>query len=360
MIDFIYTIITGFDYPGLTKAIDPITLGLLVGQTAQQIGKARSAKQQREAALAQQQRGKNLYDKMVQEFKEGKYDVKLSQDVRDVAEQQRILAEQVSDAATQRGEAMIQSALAASRYGDPRSAALIPGQLRQVEAGVQQAELAGLGQKVAADTALAAQQQRVAEQNIGLQQQLAAMQLQRGAGTMDAGELAAQQAEQARRDAISAAIAAGSQGLVSSIGGIELGGESSVEDPSKLVDYLDNGDIQDYNIDSQPTNPLLQEDQPLFGEEGAKYKFAQKGGEVHMTEGEFNHDTNKKALVDEETGVKEAELTGDEAMVRDGDNVLVFNPEQQDTIEELVNKGDAKGLLKKMRDLMKQFEKQNG
>ena len=79
-----------------------------------------------------------------------------------------------------------------------------------------------------------------------------------------------------------------------------------------------------------------------------------------MTKGEFDHGTNKKALIDEETGEKEAELTGDEAMVRDGENVLVFNPEQQDTIEKLVNEGDAKGLLKKMKALMKQFENQNG
>jgi hypothetical protein len=92
---------------------------------------------------------------------------------------------------------------------------------------------------------------------------------------------------------------------------------------------------------------------------GGQYEFANKGGEVHMTEGEFSHKTNKKALVDEETGVKEAELTGDEAMVRDGENVLVFNPNQQNTIEALVNKGDAKGLMKKMKALLKKFNKQN-
>ena len=92
---------------------------------------------------------------------------------------------------------------------------------------------------------------------------------------------------------------------------------------------------------------------------GGKYKFANKGGEVHMTEGEFSHKTNKKALIDEETGVKEAELTGDEAMVMDGDNMLVFNPRQQSTIEALVNKGDSKGLMKKMKALLKKFNKQN-
>jgi len=42
-------------------------------------------------------------------------------------------------------------------------------------------------------------------------------------------------------------------------------------------------------------------------------------GSVVKTKGEFDHDTNKKALVDEQTGEKEAELTGGE---------YVLNPEQ--------------------------------
>ena len=111
----------------------------------------------------------------------------------------------------------------------------------------------------------------------------------------------------------------------------------------------------DFNVGEVLQQRARQQGVDVFqgpGEEGMKYEFADKGGEVHMT--------NKKALIDEETGEKEAELTGDEAMVRDGENVLVFNPEQQDTIEKLVNEGDAKGLLKKMKALMKQFENQNG
>ena len=376
MIDFVYQLILGFDYPGLTKALDPITIGLLVGTGVQQIGKAVEAGQQRSAAERQMRKGQNLYDKLVQEFQQGKFDVKLSQDVRDAAEQQRILAEQVSDAAAERGEAQIQSALAATRYGDARSAALIPGQLRQVEAGVQQAELAGLGQKVAADTALAAQQQRVADQNASIQQQLAAMQLQRGAGAMDAGQLAAQQARQAQIQAITGAASTLAQGLAA--GGAQRAqandtdpGSSQVSNLFRALEAVPSGSDAlinpsgsgmaglgtqlnfdgSLNLDGDPTNSM---------ESGGQYEFADKGGEVHMTKGEFDHGTNKKALIDEETGEKEAELTGDEAMVRDGENVLVFNPEQQDTIEKLVNEGDAKGLLKKMKALMKQFENQNG
>jgi hypothetical protein len=46
-------------------------------------------------------------------------------------------------------------------------------------------------------------------------------------------------------------------------------------------------------------------------------------------------------------------------MVTDGENVLVFNPNQQSTIEGLVNKGDSKGLMKKMKALLKKFNKQD-
>src|SRR5210317_618905 len=45
--------------------------------------------------------------------------------------------------------------------------------------------------------------------------------------------------------------------------------------------------------------------------------------DIYKTGGEFNHDTNKKALVDEESGVKEAELTGGE---------YVLNPQQGEEI----------------------------
>jgi hypothetical protein len=61
------------------------------------------------------------------------------------------------------------------------------------------------------------------------------------------------------------------------------------------------------------------------GEKGGdleKIRTMQRGGlmdQIMRTGGEFNHDTNKKALVDEETGEKEAELTGEE---------VVLNPDQ--------------------------------
>ena len=65
-----------------------------------------------------------------------------------------------------------------------------------------------------------------------------------------------------------------------------------------------------------------------------------------MLDGEFSHETNKKAIVDEETGVKEGEMTGQEA--------LVFNDEHVAIIEELTNRGDDEMLMKFMRQLLSQ------
>jgi len=74
-----------------------------------------------------------------------------------------------------------------------------------------------------------------------------------------------------------------------------------------------------------------------FAEGGAVEQLLRRGNVV-KTEGEFDHDTNKKALVDEQSGKKEAELTGGE---------YVLNPEQgkeihaqYETIEAKIQKGE--------------------
>lgn len=67
------------------------------------------------------------------------------------------------------------------------------------------------------------------------------------------------------------------------------------------------------------------------------------GEEGFKTEGEFDHDTNKKAVIDEEDGKKEAELTGGE---------VVFNPKQTKDMENLIEQGDAKALMEFMKELL--------
>lgn len=76
----------------------------------------------------------------------------------------------------------------------------------------------------------------------------------------------------------------------------------------------------------------------------------EKGGMMKppmKTKGEFDHDTNKKALVDEETGEKEAELSGDE---------VVFNKDDHEQIEMLIKEGKADELLKFMKATFAKFK----
>jgi len=86
-----------------------------------------------------------------------------------------------------------------------------------------------------------------------------------------------------------------------------------------------------------------------LNDDGSGYSIgsAEKGGLIGegggMTEGEFDHATNKKAIIDEENGQKEGELTGGE---------MVFNPEQTEGITTMVEKGDAEGLLMLLRELL--------
>jgi len=75
-----------------------------------------------------------------------------------------------------------------------------------------------------------------------------------------------------------------------------------------------------------------------FFEEGGMVEELMRRAPVQKTEGEFNHDTNKKAIVDEETGVKEGEATGGE---------YILNPDQGEEIhmaykgvEQIVESGE--------------------
>ena len=52
-------------------------------------------------------------------------------------------------------------------------------------------------------------------------------------------------------------------------------------------------------------------------------------------------------MIDEETGVKEAELTG-------GEGMFVFPPEDMNFFNKAVKKNDKDALMKRMRKLMKQ------
>lgn len=82
-------------------------------------------------------------------------------------------------------------------------------------------------------------------------------------------------------------------------------------------------------------------DENLSYAQGGSY-IAERGG---MTEGEFDHDTNKKAIVDQETGRKEGEMTGGEG---------VFSKDQLAEIVEMIREGDEDGLLTYLQNLLEE------
>lgn len=91
---------------------------------------------------------------------------------------------------------------------------------------------------------------------------------------------------------------------------------------------------------------------PMIDEDGGRHSNSKvakalEAARRFKTGGEFSHETNKKAVIDEESGVKEAEFTGEE-------EVIVFNPEQKTNIDQFIKDGDEKGLFKFLKKLFKE------
>ena len=122
-------------------------------------------------------------------------------------------------------------------------------------------------------------------------------------------------------------------------------------------EFLPTGDL--INIPEDPLEELEEgEDVPdpfawlsriRFNKGGMLPKY-KKGGDMPIkTEGEFNHNTNPKALIDEKTGEKQAELTGDE---------VILNKDQYKKMQKLAEEGKAEELLAYYKKLSAKFEKE--
>ena len=104
-------------------------------------------------------------------------------------------------------------------------------------------------------------------------------------------------------------------------------GPQSVYEPLYPLDQQVFGAMQGYN--------------PLTYDKGGTY-IGDRGG---VTSGDFDHDTNKKAIVDQESGKKEGELTGGEG---------VLNDQHLADIVEMIKDGDEDGLLSYLRNLLEE------
>ena len=292
-----------------------------------------------EEGRKQQESGQKLYEAMLKELREGKYDV--AQGQRDTAEDAKIAAEEFVEATRRRGQESRGDLVSAIQSGDPRMSALVPRQAQALAQNLQQAELLGLDKKVAADAAISDLEQKYQDANLDRKTRLDEMELGRGAQGAEAGrqmELNAmlrqmQAGPNALRDALNTGLA-----TYASLKDPEVGEDRSTKQNTSISDLLEFFN----NMKTQEASDTEENNK----EQGGVLNFEDGGG---MTNGEFSHENNPKAIIDEETGMKEGEVTGGE---------LVFNNKQSSTIEELVKSGKGGKLVKFMKNLLskKQFQ----
>lgn len=348
----------------------PIPLGLAIAAGAGQVGGgiynlAAGAKQRRE--------GERLFEQQLEDLRSGKYDLTVSQAQRDVADLARQYGEQAAMTAERRGAAAQQAALFGLRGGDPRLAAMMPAQTRATEEATQRAQLAGTGMALTAQQQLAGQEQAVLTQNEQARRMLEQMQMQRGAAAGEAGrqmqtagisQLASAPMDFAALNIVSGGFTKKDGSLIGG-GGADLKsfdipdyarqlrqqyGLGQTSTTANEVDYSSSfGDVGNLLSQLNQGVPMSTYTPPssvgLYQQIGGGLPRFGEGGEMPMvTPGEFDHDTNPIDMVAED-GTKVGEVTGGE---------LILNPEQSNTIEELVEKGDGDALVMYLKDLFEQ------
>ncbi len=254
-------------------------------------------------------KGQDLYETQLENLRSGKYDLTLSGAQTQAANLARQYGEQMSRQTGERGMAGQQAAIMAARGGDPRMAAGLGTQVAASDQAIRDAQNQALAGSIGAQQNLANMQQGLLTQNQQFQQGLESMEMQRGAAAAEAG-----------RQQLMAGMG---QVLQSPIMGLQMGAAA------KQAEY-----------DPQQLNPFKKK----FGEakQGGKMPKAMNG---MVTPGEFSHKKNPIHMIDK-NGDKVGEATGGE---------LIFNPEQTEAIENLIESGRSTQLMQYMRELLDQL-----
>tara|TARA_R100001224_G_scaffold112296_2_gene94408 strand:+ start:164 stop:1156 length:993 start_codon:yes stop_codon:yes gene_type:complete len=246
--------------------------------------------------------------------------LKMLRDMPDMTQASRDLIQAKQEAAEEilrRGDVRDQETRAdivsAVKSGDPRATSALADVLDKTGASQDAARLRALEMKADAGAIGA----NLAEQNKQFKTALEKQLMDRAGMSADEANRALLELQTAQEAVGARAQAAGDQ--------TAIGLGTLLKD----FDFGNPGTQTDTDTDKKYGGKL--EDGGYMGEEGFK------------TKGEFDHKTNKKAVIDEENGEKEAELTGGE---------VVFNPDQTNKMEEIIAKGDGNKLLKFMRNLL--------
>mgnify|MGYP003110018995 CR=1 FL=1 len=232
----------------------------------------------------------------------GDFDAQVAQAQRDLAAAGLRRTDQSQFAANL---ATSQGALAS----DPRAllggVGSLLGQSNQASLMAQQADV---NRELAAKSNLAGLEQTALNQNIGFRKQLGLQDYEDARQAQIQAQQNIEAARQARREGFGNILKGGVQTAMSFAA---PGGAFAMEEGGRV--YEEGGEMGG----KEDVLKMLMMQRGMQGMQG--------GAPVQKLEGEFNHDTNKKAIIDEETGVKEAEATGGE---------YILNPEQGESIDE--------------------------
>ena len=183
MMEFLQNLIFGFDYPGLSLALDPLTIALIGKGVTQGI----QGLQQRAKGKGLQEEGRGLFDQQVADFRAGKYDLSLGQGVYDAFTNTQRLSAEASQRTGEAGRSAFAGAVANTRYGDPRTAFLMPKTAQTVMGNMSDANIKAAQNQATATSGLAQAEQQIKTANQTARQQLESMMLARGSGMEQQG-----------------------------------------------------------------------------------------------------------------------------------------------------------------------------
>lgn len=322
----------------------PLALALAPSIIGTGVGLAQQSKLRKDLA-ERQQAAEGQFDRSLQAIRDISFEP--SQQLRDARMSQLEAGRAIGDMAAQRTDEAQARAIAALR-DSPR--ALQSAGTRVIDSALaaqQQADIAGTQQTLGAELGMAQDAETARQQEVQRDLALEQMLMGRAAQAGDVAQSGIFASQAAGTEAIQALGNLGTQAMLQ---GVDFQNRNTTAPNYNAADFAQFG--TESSTTSSPIfdrgatigDILSPEQQAMISaarfEEGGY--IGEEGG---VTEGEFDHDTNKKAIVDEENGQKEGELTGGE---------MVFNPEQTDGITTLVEKGDAEGLLMFLRDLLSQ------
>lgn len=297
----------GMEATGLTKALGTLGAGAFERRRSKKALEAGLSAREA-AAKEQQDKGVKAYEKMLENLRSRPA---VTQASEEAIQAQKEAAEALLGAGERRRQEQRSDIVGALQSGDPRSAATLLNTLDKLGAADDVMRAQALSSKAAAEGKRAALTEREKDYQSAIDQLL----MERGAAGAD----------EARRELLDIAERKEAAGPAATASGIQTA--TALASLLKDFDLGNPGDKKS----SEHGGRIKYEDGGYMGEEGFK------------TKGEFNHKTNKKAVIDEEDGEKEAELTGGE---------LVFNPDQSEAMEELIEKGDEKGLFRFVKELL--------